>query len=194
MGSDLHVLIMHFDGLSTSQPAKMTNSFTLLPPSVETVWLMDLKASLDRWRQLEPDADEATRATMAQLVQAQAASVELAEAEPAWESAHYEVRMMKLKAELLELEYTLIPHGLHALGKQMTEQQRIEMHLQARQAVRVQWPGGERLFAPGETIHTENACKWSVPGFEALLLSAGFAQTRVWTDPAARFAVLWATA
>jgi uncharacterized SAM-dependent methyltransferase len=68
------------------------------------------------------------------------------------------------------------------------------MHLQARHAVTVQWPGGQRQFAAGETIHTENACKWTVPNFEALLRSAGFAQTRAWTDPAQRFAVLWATA
>jgi dimethylhistidine N-methyltransferase len=73
-------------------------------------------------------------------------------------------------------------------------QSRVEMHLQARQAVTVQWPGGERLFAAGETIHTENACKWTVPNFEALLRSAGFAGTRVWTDPAQRFAVFWAVA
>jgi dimethylhistidine N-methyltransferase len=73
-------------------------------------------------------------------------------------------------------------------------QSRVEMHLQARQAVTVQWPGGERQFAEGETIHTENACKWTVPNFEALLHSAGFASTRVWTDPVQRFAVLWAQA
>ena len=88
--------------------------------------LMELKGTLDRWRALEPDADASVRVSMAELVQAQAAAVELAEAEPAWESAAYEVRMMKLTVELLELEYTLIPHGLHALGKQMNEQQRIE--------------------------------------------------------------------
>ncbi len=80
------------------------------------------------------------------------------------------------------------------LSRFNAEQSRVEMHLQARHAVRVQWPGGERLFAAGETIHTENACKWTVPNFEALLRSAGFAQTRVWTDPAQRFAVFWATA
>ena len=79
------------------------------------------------------------------------------------------------------------------LSRFNAEQSRVEMHLQARQAVCVQWPGGERLFAEGETIHTENACKWTVPNFEALLRSAGFAQTRAWTDPAQRFAVLWAT-
>lgn len=71
---------------------------------------------------------------------------------------------------------------------------RVEMHLQARHAVRVRWPGGERLFAAGDTIHTENACKWTVPDFEALLRAAGFASTRVWTDPALRFAVFWAQA
>ncbi len=73
-------------------------------------------------------------------------------------------------------------------------QSRVEMHLQARHAVRVRWPGGERLFAPGETIHTENACKWTVTGFDALLRSAGFSSTRHWTDPASRFAVFWASA
>jgi dimethylhistidine N-methyltransferase len=71
---------------------------------------------------------------------------------------------------------------------------RVEMHLQARHAVTVQWPGGQRQFAAGETIHTENACKWTVPDFAALLLAAGFAQTQAWTDPAERFAVFWAQA
>jgi dimethylhistidine N-methyltransferase len=71
---------------------------------------------------------------------------------------------------------------------------RVEMHLQARHAVTVQWPGGQRQFAAGETIHTENACKWTVQNFEALLRSAGFASTHVWTDPAHRFAVFWAEA
>jgi dimethylhistidine N-methyltransferase len=73
-------------------------------------------------------------------------------------------------------------------------QSRVEMHLQARHAVTVQWPGGQRQFAAGETIHTENACKWTMKNFESLLLSAGFGSTRVWTDPKERFAVFWAMA
>lgn len=80
------------------------------------------------------------------------------------------------------------------LSRFNAEQSRVEMHLQARHAVRVRWPGGERLFADGETIHTENACKWTVASFDALLRSAGFGSTRFWTDPAARFAVFWALA
>jgi L-histidine N-alpha-methyltransferase len=78
------------------------------------------------------------------------------------------------------------------LSRFNAEHSRVEMHLQARHAVRVRWPHGERLFAPGETIHTENACKWTVPDFQALLHSAGFTACRVWTDPKQRFAVMWA--
>jgi uncharacterized SAM-dependent methyltransferase len=74
------------------------------------------------------------------------------------------------------------------------QQSRVEMHLQAKRAVTVRWPGGERHFAAGQTIHTENACKWTVSGFEALLRAAGFTASRVWTDKAQRFAVCWASA
>ncbi|WP_396430665.1 L-histidine N(alpha)-methyltransferase [Limnohabitans sp.] len=80
------------------------------------------------------------------------------------------------------------------LSRFNAEQSRVEMHLQARQALRVQWPGGGRHFAAGETIHTENACKWTVPGFDTLLRTAGFTAIRTWTDPATRFAVFWASA
>ena len=71
---------------------------------------------------------------------------------------------------------------------------RIEMHLEARHAVVVQWPGGERRFAQGERLHTENSCKYTVAGFEALLRDAGFEPTAPWTDPKEWFAVFWAAA
>jgi len=85
--------------------------------------LLDLKATLDRWRQRE---DASQDDELAALVQSQAALVELAEAEPAWEPAMREGRIVRLAEELLELEYTLIPHGLHALGRVPTAQQRAE--------------------------------------------------------------------
>ena len=49
--------------------------------------LLDLKASLDRWRGLDPDADTGQRDALAALIQAQAVAVDLAPAEPAWTSA-----------------------------------------------------------------------------------------------------------
>ena len=84
--------------------------------------LLDLKASLDRWRSAEPDTG---RDEFAALIQAQAAAVDLSAAEPAWEEAESEIQ--RLGAALLELEYTLIPHGLHVLGQPPSAEERAEM-------------------------------------------------------------------
>lgn len=73
-----------------------------------------------------------------------------------------------------------------------TVHSRIQMHLQARHAVTVHWNGGQREFAAGERIHTENSAKWSVAGFEALLREAGFGAVRHWTDAQGWFAVFLA--
>jgi dimethylhistidine N-methyltransferase len=69
---------------------------------------------------------------------------------------------------------------------------RIEMHLEARETLRVRWPGAQRDFAAGERIHTENSHKWTVPAFQALLARAGYGATRHWCDDAGRFAVFLA--
>lgn len=74
------------------------------------------------------------------------------------------------------------------------EHSRIEMHLEARRAVTVHWDGGERRFAQGERLHTENSYKYSVDRFDALLRAAGFASTQHWTDPKRWFALFWASA
>ena len=88
--------------------------------------LLDLKASLDRWRGLDPDADTGQRDALAALIQAQAAAVDLAPAEPAWTSVQA-ADIDALSAALLELEYTLIPHGLHVVGEPPTAEQRASM-------------------------------------------------------------------
>ena len=71
---------------------------------------------------------------------------------------------------------------------------RIEMHLEARQALVVRWPGGERRFAAGERIHTENSYKYTVEGFASLLRDAGFRHPQAWTDANDWFAVFRAVA
>jgi magnesium chelatase subunit H len=88
--------------------------------------LLDLKASLDRWRGLEPDVDAGPRDTLAALIQAQAVAVDLATAEPEWTAADA-ARIERLSSALLELEYTLIPHGLHVVGEGLNEEQRTSM-------------------------------------------------------------------
>ena len=79
--------------------------------------LLDLKASLDRWRAQGPEACTSARTSLAVLIQAQAAAVDLAPAEPAWLDGEAEPRIRDLTREVLELEYTLIPHGLHVVGE-----------------------------------------------------------------------------
>ncbi len=71
---------------------------------------------------------------------------------------------------------------------------RIEMHLQAKRDVTVQWPGHSRAFKRGEDIHTENSYKWTLPGFAELLQSAGFAAPKSYTDAKDWFSVHWARA
>ena len=69
---------------------------------------------------------------------------------------------------------------------------RIEMHLQARRALSVRWPGSERRFEAGERIHTENSYKWRRADFEALLRDAGWRDIQGWSDAGGAFAVLLA--
>lgn len=66
---------------------------------------------------------------------------------------------------------------------------RIEMHLEARRALTVRWRGGERRFAEGERIHTENSYKYTPEGFAALLREAGYRLAQSWTDEAGWFMV-----
>jgi magnesium chelatase subunit H len=87
--------------------------------------LLDLKSSIDRWRNLPQNADHGTRAVLSGLIQAQASQVDLAQAEPVWgDTAPREI--MTLADRLLELEYSLIPHGLHVVGEPPTAAQRAE--------------------------------------------------------------------
>jgi dimethylhistidine N-methyltransferase len=71
---------------------------------------------------------------------------------------------------------------------------RIEMHLEARHSTTVRLAGGERRFAAGERIHTENSYKYTVDRSRRLLADAGFGELRCWTDARGWFAFFWASA
>ncbi|MBS0252240.1 MAG: magnesium chelatase subunit H [Proteobacteria bacterium] len=84
--------------------------------------LIDLKASLDRWRSLAPEsADE--KARLSELIQSQAAGLDLAASEPLWHGAA-ESEIAALIDAVRELELTLIPHGLHVVGTPMSANER----------------------------------------------------------------------
>ena len=89
--------------------------------------LNDLKSSIERWRGLSPE-EAHNRASLATLIQAQAAALDLAAAEPQWlVDTEADARVDHLNAAVLELEYTLIPHGLHVVGEAPTAQERADL-------------------------------------------------------------------
>jgi dimethylhistidine N-methyltransferase len=68
-------------------------------------------------------------------------------------------------------------------------QGRVEMHLESLVSQIVDVAGQRFDFAPGETIHTEISCKYSVAEFQELGRRAGFSPEKVWTDPEQLFSV-----
>ena len=92
--------------------------------------LAQLKESIDQWRSLEPSAALARRIDIAGLIQAQAAQLDLVEAEPSWNAAEDGdacARILALSEALLQLEYTLIPNGLHVAGRAASPAERVDM-------------------------------------------------------------------
>lgn len=75
-----------------------------------------------------------------------------------------------------------------------SQESRIEMHLEATRDLTVTWQGGQRRFAEGERIHTENSYKYTREAFVVLLEQAGFRAQRIWTDARCWFMVCHARA
>ena len=84
--------------------------------------LIELKASIERWRGLSPGAEQAG---LAEMIQAQASTLDLTEANSAWTDPAKSIG--RLADAVLELEYSLIPHGLHVVGEAPSPEQRVEM-------------------------------------------------------------------
>ena len=86
--------------------------------------LVDLKASIDRWRATAPES-VAERGRLAETIQIEAAALDLSEDAPAWGDTTV-ARIDRLREAVLELEYTLIPDGLHVVGKTLSEAERTD--------------------------------------------------------------------
>ncbi len=98
--------------------------------------LNDLKASIERWRSQQPGCKD--RGETAMLIQAQAAELNLADAQPVWDISirgEADQRVAKLAEQVLELEYTLIPHGLHVTGMPLSPAQRVDMLMSMAESI-----------------------------------------------------------
>ncbi|HSC95531.1 MAG TPA: L-histidine N(alpha)-methyltransferase [Burkholderiales bacterium] len=70
---------------------------------------------------------------------------------------------------------------------------RIEMHLESLKAQSVTIRGRTFHLRKGETIHTENSCKYSIREFQELARGAGLSPVTHWTDPDQLFGVHYLT-
>jgi magnesium chelatase subunit H len=110
--------------------------------------LNEVKASIDRWRVLEPGAQERTELSV--LLQEQAAAMDLVPAEPLWSAGDpgaLDAQVAQLAEDLLQLEYELIPHGLHVAGRAPSGIERVDMLLALAQA-------SHAVVLPRETVQT----------------------------------------
>jgi len=123
------------EGTIAKRRAAATLISYLTPPVAQAglyKGLVDLKEALERYRGLEPQA-QGERDELALMIQAQAAELQLAEAEPAWDAASEE-RIARLNEKVLEVEYTLIPYGLHVVGQAPSAAERVDLLLSCAQA------------------------------------------------------------
>jgi magnesium chelatase subunit H len=83
--------------------------------------LIDLKASIQRWRASPPDAGE--RVALEALIHEQAGALELS----AGHLAEASDAVSAIADQVFELEQTLIPNGLHTVGESATAEERLQM-------------------------------------------------------------------
>jgi magnesium chelatase subunit H len=123
------------EGTIAKRRAAATLVSYLTPPVAQAglyKGLMELKDALERHRSLEPEAEQ-ERNELSVMIQAQAAELQLVEATPSWD-AETETRIAKLNEDVLEVEYSLIPYGLHVVGQAPSPQERVDLLLSCAEA------------------------------------------------------------
>jgi magnesium chelatase subunit H len=127
--------------------AKRRGSATLvsyLPPTLAESGLykglVELKQTLERWRGLDAELGE-ERSELAAMIFEQAQALDLkVPASVSPDAALIEPWIDALQAQLLELEYALIPEGLHVMGQLPTRTQRLTTLQAMSQAMGIYQP------------------------------------------------------
>jgi magnesium chelatase subunit H len=129
------------EGTIAKRRAAATLISYLTPPTAQAglyKGLVDLKAAVERYRSLEPEAQR-ERQELGEMIQAQAAELDLCTATPAWGEGTGE-QVAHLSEKVLELEYALIPYGLHVVGQVPSTRQRVDLLMSVAEAAH-----GQRL-------------------------------------------------
>ncbi|MEQ8660269.1 MAG: cobaltochelatase subunit CobN, partial [Gammaproteobacteria bacterium] len=160
------------EGLIAKRRSAATLISYMTPPITQSdlyQGMLELKASIDRWRS-EQDRGSVARDDLAALIQLQASALDLCAASPAWTERSGDA-IEALRRELLEVEQTLIPHGLHVVGEVPSQSEKSDL-LQAIAHA-----------SHGLTLN-EQACEALLEGAPAqdlaALLDAGDRSTEEW--------------
>jgi magnesium chelatase subunit H len=115
--------------------------------------LLDLKASIDRWRTAAPE-DNLNRQELIELIHAQATELDLITAKTDWSNP--EQAIFTLGNAVLELEYALVPFGLHVAGKPLEPEHRIDMLMAMAESAMTQRPelAAMQALVQGKPIET----------------------------------------
>ncbi len=141
-----HVYLYAANNPSEGALAKRRAAATLvsyLTPSVTQAGLykglLELKQGIERWR--DPDLNGAERDTLCEWLQAQAQTLDLPALPAAALPAQVSAWVQTLSEQLLELEYALIPHGLHVLGRAPSRDERVSTLKAMAQAMGIEREG-----------------------------------------------------
>ncbi|MFM9852912.1 MAG: magnesium chelatase subunit H [Sphingomonadaceae bacterium] len=116
------------EGMTAKRRSNATLISYLTPPTTQAglyKGLIDVKAMIDRWRMSPPEAI-AERETLSAMIHAAGVEIDLLEAGPEWDASS-DAEVQALGAKIYELEQTLIPHGLHVVGKGASPEERAEL-------------------------------------------------------------------
>ncbi|MBT5888846.1 MAG: magnesium chelatase, partial [Halieaceae bacterium] len=149
------------EGLIAKRRAASTLVSYLTPPVTHSDLYrhyVDLRASIDHWRQRPAGMAQDAEQTMVDTVLAIAAQCELCEEGTQWPLEQWSTNMMALRDRLDEIEQALIPFGLHVVGEPMKPADRAELVSAMAEA------GGAQPVLPAQLVS-------AIEGGEATALS-----------------------
>jgi magnesium chelatase subunit H len=118
------------EGLIAKRRAASTLVSYLTPPVTHSDLyrhFIDLRSSIDHWRQRPAETTQDAEEAMVDAVLAIAAQCELCEEGTQWPCEQWSTNMMALRDRLDEIEQALIPFGLHVVGQPMKPADRAEL-------------------------------------------------------------------
>ena len=159
--------------------AKRRGSATLIsyltPPITQAglyKGLSELKGSVERWRNQPLGGGAEAEEDLAALIQAQAALVDLAHVEPLWAKAERADRIHALSAAMYEMEFALIPHGLHVVGEPLSQAERVDMLMSVAEGAHQVKPARAAIEAIVQGATPEQAIKIAAIGTNAAAVAA----------------------